>query len=288
MTGRVLFALLIATFSAPAMGETANLPAPVREAVAAYDAICRAGGGKPTSSPDLVRAADVTRDGVADYIVDTNYYVCAGAPVAVKGGPGPGRMTVYQGSRAGTALPVLTLPTYGNRIDYPGPYLSFTDLPDCGRADAANILNREWDYCRRLANWHAARSEFELSERPWPAGIGATYWMKEDYSEAMRWFLAGADLGDGMSMHMVASMLAGGQGVKADEAKAVEWWHKAANAGNDLAMEALAHAYMSGLHGLSRDPAQRDSWYRRWAQATNDPAERKRRSESLAQLKIPQ
>ena len=58
-------------------------------------------------------------------------------------------------------------------------------------------------------------------------------------------------------------------GLTKDEAKAVIWYEKAAEAGNANAMNNLGYAYDYGKGGLTKDEAKAVEWYRKAAEGGN-------------------
>ena len=54
-------------------------------------------------------------------------------------------------------------------------------------------------------------------------------------------------------------------GLTKDEAKAVEWYQKAAEVGEEYAMCKLGDAYANGTWGLTKDEAKAVEWYRKAA-----------------------
>jgi hypothetical protein len=90
----------------------------------------------------------------------------------------------------------------------------------------------------------------------------ANYWIgrsyeqdhgaRADQSEATRWFLRGAELGDPSSENAVAIHLIEGNGAKIDAEKALDWFRKSAEQGNDEGACNLALAYMRS-EGVAKD-----------------------------------
>ena len=68
------------------------------------------------------------------------------------------------------------------------------------------------------------------------SGLGVS----QDYSKAMEWFQKAADAGNATAMFNIAMMYENGDGVPADQAAAREWYQKAADAGNEDAKAKLA------------------------------------------------
>jgi TPR repeat protein len=76
--------------------------------------------------------------------------------------------------------------------------------------------------------------------------IGAMYEAGEgvsrDYAQAMEWFTKAANLGNAIAMNNIGAMYCNGEGVTKDMSKAVEWWQKAAALGEKNAINNLREA----------------------------------------------
>ena len=81
-----------------------------------------------------------------------------------------------------------------------------------------------------------------------------------DYSElneeAVTWYRKAADQGSPSGAYGLAHMYAIGEGVKRDDAAARQWFEKAAAAGHQGALQALASASEQGGLGIEPDPAR--------------------------------
>jgi len=66
----------------------------------------------------------------------------------------------------------------------------------------------------------------------------------------------------------VGQMYATGRGAPQDDAQAVSWYRKAADAGDGFGMSALGYMYETG-RGVPRNDAQAVIWYRKGAEAGN-------------------
>jgi TPR repeat protein len=92
----------------------------------------------------------------------------------------------------------------------------------------------------------------------------ADYWIGKAYAhsdqlEANRWFLKGAELGDGDCQDALAVNLAEGIGTGKDVNEAVKWFHKSAEGGNYWGACNLALHYMRG-EGLAKDDVLSLMW----------------------------
>lgn len=81
---------------------------------------------------------------------------------------------------------------------------------------------------------------------------GAGGFLRDDEA-AFRWFKAAADQGYAPAYSWVGDAYARGRGVAQDEAQAVAWWRKGAEAKDRSGQYFLARAYLEGKGGLGRD-----------------------------------
>ena len=88
-----------------------------------------------------------------------------------------------------------------------------------------------------------ARSEELINEYGGLAAIGARYWegqdVTQDYGKAMEWYQKAVDLGDTLAMCNIGVLYENGYGVKQDYQKALEWYQKAAELGDGLAKDEM-------------------------------------------------
>jgi len=104
---------------------------------------------------------------------------------------------------------------------------------------------------------------------------GATAALADDYADG---FLAASDgdykvayakwhdlaeQGDANAQFNLGMMYHSGLQVPFNEQKAVYWYQRAAEGGNQLAQEYMAIGYQEGWFGLSRDEAKSHYWYQR-------------------------
>lgn len=74
-----------------------------------------------------------------------------------------------------------------------------------------------------------------------------------------------ANRGNPEAQRLLGSLYYNAQGVPKDDAKAVEWWQKAAAGGDSQAQVMLGAAYHDGLGGLEKDDKQAISWWNKAA-----------------------
>jgi TPR repeat protein len=88
--------------------------------------------------------------------------------------------------------------------------------------------------------------------------------VKQDYSEARKWYQRAADRDHAGAMHRLGLMYQFGQGVSNDDREAVRWYRKAADRGLPDGMSFLAGMYAMG-RGVPRDDGAAVRWFRKAA-----------------------
>ena len=86
-----------------------------------------------------------------------------------------------------------------------------------------------------------------------------------DYKVAYSKWHTLAEQGDANAQFNLALMYHSGLQVAFDEKKAVYWYQRAAEGGNQLAQEYMAIGYQEGWFGLPRDETKSRYWYQRLA-----------------------
>lgn len=94
----------------------------------------------------------------------------------------------------------------------------------------------------------------------------------EENEEAFRLYQRAAGLGSKEATLAVGAMYATGEGVARDPKRALEWINKAATAGYEPAMVALAKVYLEGKLGVVASRAKGMAWLERAAAAGYEPA----------------
>jgi TPR repeat protein len=91
------------------------------------------------------------------------------------------------------------------------------------------------------------------------------YGVPKDDAKAVEWYRKAAEKGNHVAQVNLGIMYEKGHGVAKDEARAVEWYRKAAEKGNARAQFALGLMYTNG-HGVGRDEGKAVEWYRKAAE----------------------
>jgi TPR repeat protein len=93
-----------------------------------------------------------------------------------------------------------------------------------------------------------------------PLQLGRGYEKAKRFSDAHRWYVKAADLGNAQAMHNLGFQYATGQGAPRDYAEAQKWFNKAAALGNAPAMLRLGELYANGI-GVPRDYGEARRWF---------------------------
>lgn len=147
------------------MGATAPTfpPLAVRQHLAGLHAECRSYGGTPGKMSDLMKSADLTGDGLTDYVIDLNGYRCDGAASAMGAGQSGAAMAIFVSGPGNTAAKVYENTVYGVVLEKTGPkprlYLDIAGL-DCGQKNAARVAFSDIKSCSRPVDWNPAKRTF--------------------------------------------------------------------------------------------------------------------------------
>ncbi|MDE2270493.1 MAG: hypothetical protein KGJ94_00740 [Xanthomonadaceae bacterium] len=134
-----------------------GLPAVVRAKVAEMDKTCRQVGAKPELSPHLVIVADLTGDGVPDFVIDEGAYQCRGAASLFSGSAGS-QMSVYVGTRDGQAFKAFSRDDFGVKIDRSAnPARLYVGVGGrlCGQQVTPDMSLADYTTCWRPLVWDA-------------------------------------------------------------------------------------------------------------------------------------
>lgn len=113
------------------------------------------------------------------------------------------------------------------------------------------------------------------------------FFRRQEYRESMEWFRKAAEAGNADAQHWMAYLYHHGIGVERDFAAAMQWDTKAAANGLSDAMDAIGYMYEHG-EGVTRDYAEAMKWYKHAADAGNVHAESNLASMYFNGLGVPQ
>ena len=88
----------------------------------------------------------------------------------------------------------------------------------------------------------------------------------QNYEKAIEWYRKAAEAGNATAMDRIGYLYEHGKGMTEDDGQAFEWFQKAATRGSALGMFNLGYLYDAGK-GVAKDSAQAMAWYRKAADA---------------------
>jgi TPR repeat protein len=149
--------------------------------------------------------------------------------------------------------------------DYEGSIGQYREVTRLTPADARAFYEYAWmlAFVRRYAE---AVEPIETSIRLRPDHVesyrAATiiYQIIKRPDDEFRVALGGARLGDPISMFDVHACFAAGRGTQRDEAQALHWLERAAEAGHVTAMDKLAAIFLNGGFGRAPDETKAEEW----------------------------
>ena len=95
--------------------------------------------------------------------------------------------------------------------------------------------------------------------------------VEQDYSKALEWYNKAVNAGNDSAMYSIGYMYDYGEGVEQDYSKALEWYNKAANAGNSAAINNIGYMYEFS-EGVEQDYSKALEWYNKAVNAGNAAA----------------
>jgi TPR repeat protein len=156
-----------------------------------------------------------------------------------------------------TAVRRLYAQSLAKAADYDGAVRQYGEITRLAPADGRAFYEYAWmlAFVRRYAE---AVEPIERSMKLQPAHVESIraaaiiYQLTKRDGDALRVALAGARLGDSISMFDLFDLYAEGRGTAKDETQAFVWLVKAAETGHVMAMDRLADIFLNG--GLGRAP----------------------------------
>lgn len=133
-------------------------------------------------------------------------------------------------------------------IDFEKAIAYFKQRAEQGDADAAYHLSdclekiNSWDEAKEWTLKAAAGGNIDAQ-----VSLGISAWLSENYADAVKWFQPLVECGNSTALTIMADMLlTGNSAIAKDEAKAFNYYLKAVEQGNALAMYHLGRCYYFG------------------------------------------
>ena len=133
-----------------------KLPRIVQQELAEMMKSCKEVGGKPAKSPGLLTVADLTGDGLPDFIIDQGAFFCDGA-ASLFSGSGGSQMSVYVGSADGQASAAFDAGSFGVKVDKdskPAKLMVTVGGPLCGQKVTDKTPRSDIKSCWRPVVWN--------------------------------------------------------------------------------------------------------------------------------------
>lgn len=158
----LMAAVIVALPATAQQGPSARPPAAIAKDILDLGTACREAGGKPGRSPGMIQIADLTGDGLPDFVLDLNTYNCEGAASAVGAGQSGATISIYVGGPGATARKVFDTAAFSAKVRGAPRQRVWLDVQgaDCGQADAASVATANLKACSRPLNWSPARGTF--------------------------------------------------------------------------------------------------------------------------------
>ena len=157
-------ALVLAAGAAPAQAPR-KLPLPVQKELSELVKACRDAGGKPAKSPGLLVVADLSGDGLPDYVLDQGSFNCEGA-ASLFSGSGGSHVAAYVGTPDGQAVQAFSTGSFGVKVDRaarPAQLRISVSGPMCGQRVTPKMPHSEYKACWRPVIWNVVTRKLEFA-----------------------------------------------------------------------------------------------------------------------------
>lgn len=142
-----------------------KLPTVVQKELAEMLKMCRDVGGKPMKSPELLIIADLTGDGLPDFVVNQAAFNCDGA-ASLYSGSGGSQVSAYVGTPDGQAFQAFAAGSFGVEVDKavkPAKLKVVVGGPLCGQRVTASMPRSEYKSCWRPVDWNDRKRKLEFA-----------------------------------------------------------------------------------------------------------------------------
>ncbi len=142
-----------------------KLPQVVQKELGELMKACKEAGGKPAKSPGLLAVADLTGDGLPDFIIDQGAFNCDGA-ASLFSGSGGSQMAVYVGTPDGQAKAGFDSGSFGTKVDKavkPAKLSVMVGGPLCGQKVTAKTARSDIKSCWRPVVWDAKAGKLQFA-----------------------------------------------------------------------------------------------------------------------------
>lgn len=142
-----------------------KLPQVVQRDLGGMMKMCKDVGGKAAKSPGLLTVADLTGDGLPDFVIDQGAFNCDGA-ASLFSGSGGSHMAVYVGTADGQATAAFDSGSFGVKVDKdskPAKLSVIVGGPLCGQKVTPKTARVDMKSCWRPVNWDAKSGKMQFA-----------------------------------------------------------------------------------------------------------------------------
>lgn len=142
-----------------------KLPQAVQKELAEMLKTCRDAGGKPMKSPELLVVAELTGDGLPDFVINQGAFNCEGA-ASLYSGSGGSQMSVYVGTPDGQAQQAFSTGSFDVKVDKtarPATLQVVVGGALCGQRITASMPRSAYKSCWRPVQWNAKARKMDFA-----------------------------------------------------------------------------------------------------------------------------
>lgn len=142
-----------------------KLPLAVQKELAEMVKVCRDVSGKPMKSPGLLTVADLTGDGLPDFVINQGAFNCDGA-ASLYSGSGGSQVSAYVGTPDGRAFQAFSSGSFDVKVDKsvkPAKLQVVVGGQLCGQRVTANMPRSEYKSCWRPVDWSERKRKLDFA-----------------------------------------------------------------------------------------------------------------------------
>lgn len=126
---------------------------------------CLDAGGQPMKSPNLLLRADLTDDGLPDFVINQGAFICDGA-ASLFSGSGGSSMSVYLGTKNAQAVRAFSSGSFDVAVDRaakPAKLQVAVAGQLCGQRVTSDLPRSEYQSCWRPVAWNDKERKLDFA-----------------------------------------------------------------------------------------------------------------------------
>lgn len=158
-----LAALMVSVYVQAQSAE--KLPVTVQREIDEMTKMCLEMDGKPSKLPGFLAEADLTGDGLPDYVIDQGAFACDGA-ASLFSGSGGSQMSIYVSASHREPIKAFAAGSFGVKLDRTvTPAMVFITVggPLCGQKQDKNIGRAGLGFCWRPVVWDQKTKKMQFA-----------------------------------------------------------------------------------------------------------------------------